>query len=145
MGMTFQEYTSFAEENPVCFLATLDGDQPRVRAFRMWFADESGFYFHTGSEKEVYRQLQESPKAEVCFYSSHAARGGRMMRVAGEVEFLDSPGLKARLIEERPFLQGLNAGERDRMLAIFRIYRGEAHFWTLKDTLREPEIEKVRF
>jgi pyridoxamine 5'-phosphate oxidase len=145
MAMTLQEYASFAEENPVCFLATLDGNQPRVRAFRMWFADESGFYFHTGPEKEVYRQLQENQKVEVCFYSSHAARGGRMMRVAGEVEFLDSSDLKAKLIEERPYLQGLDPGERDRMLAIFRIHRGEAHFWTLADTLREPEIEKVRF
>ena len=35
--MDFSACTKFATENPVTYIATADGDQPRVRAFAMWF------------------------------------------------------------------------------------------------------------
>jgi pyridoxamine 5'-phosphate oxidase len=47
-----------------------------------------GFYFHTGSTKGVFRQLKANPKVEVCICTP---KFDRMMRVAGEVEFLDDP------------------------------------------------------
>jgi uncharacterized pyridoxamine 5'-phosphate oxidase family protein len=50
------------------YLATMDGDQPRVRVFLMWFADESGFYFHTGVAKRVCQQLRRNPKIEICLF-----------------------------------------------------------------------------
>jgi pyridoxamine 5'-phosphate oxidase len=43
--MTIQDAIRFANENPVCFLATVEKDQPRVRALAFWYADETGFYF----------------------------------------------------------------------------------------------------
>ena len=59
----------------------------------MWYADESGFYFHTGTMKLIYRQLKQNPKVEACFF--HPAKNGRvMMRVAGTVEFLDDSELR---------------------------------------------------
>jgi len=57
--MDLQECIKFASENPVCFLATSEGDQPRVRALLMWFANENGFYFATMSPKQVFKQLKE--------------------------------------------------------------------------------------
>jgi uncharacterized pyridoxamine 5'-phosphate oxidase family protein len=65
----FSECIGFATQNPVTHIATTDGDQPRVRAFAMWFADKSGFYYHTGTPKSVYRQLKKNPKIELCFYA----------------------------------------------------------------------------
>ena len=60
--MDLQECTKFATENPVCYLATADGDQPRVRVVLMWFADERGFYFAILSPKNVIKPLwTESP------------------------------------------------------------------------------------
>ena len=61
-GMEFKDCIKFANENPVSYIATVDGDQPRVRAFLMWFADESGFYYHTGTAKSVYKQLKNNPR-----------------------------------------------------------------------------------
>ena len=90
--MSFQDCVKFANENPVCYVATTDGDQPRVRAFVIFFADENGFYFGTLSPKDVSRQLKTNPKVEVCFYNN--ARPMKMMRVTGEVEFLDDMVLK---------------------------------------------------
>ena len=65
--MELQDYTQFATENPVCYLATAEGDQPRVRTWLLWFADESGFYFVAMAPKEVTKQMQQNPKVEVCF------------------------------------------------------------------------------
>jgi uncharacterized pyridoxamine 5'-phosphate oxidase family protein len=70
--MDLQEYITFATENPVCQLARVEGDQPRVRTLLMWYADESGFYFQTLSPKDMRRQLRENPKVKLCFYNSAA-------------------------------------------------------------------------
>jgi uncharacterized pyridoxamine 5'-phosphate oxidase family protein len=55
--MDLSDCIRFAIENPVTYIATSDGDQPRVRAFAMWFCDNTGFYYHTGTPKNVCRQL----------------------------------------------------------------------------------------
>lgn len=144
--MDYQDCIKFANENPVCYIATADGEQPRVRGFLLWFADENGFYFHTGATKEVCNQLKTNPKVEVCFYAPGDPQTAKMMRVAGEVEFLDDIALKTRLLEERPFLKAIaTGGPEDPLLVLFRVYNGEAHFWTMEDNLRESEIERITF
>jgi pyridoxamine 5'-phosphate oxidase len=64
-----------------------------VRGFWVWFADETGFYFHTGATKSVCSQVKKNPKVEICFYPP-AEKGGVMMRVGGAVEFLDDVELR---------------------------------------------------
>jgi pyridoxamine 5'-phosphate oxidase len=51
--MDFKEYVDFANENKTSYLATAEGDQPRVRCLGMWFADETGFYFQAQSVKAM--------------------------------------------------------------------------------------------
>ncbi len=65
--MEFKEFTDFANKNPVCYMATIDGSQPRVRAIQMWFADDDGFYFQTESVKSMTAQLRKNPNVELCF------------------------------------------------------------------------------
>jgi len=67
--MNLEDCIKFANDNPICYVATADGDQPRVRAFGMWFADKTGFYFSTQASKAVCKQLKSNPKVEVCFYA----------------------------------------------------------------------------
>jgi pyridoxamine 5'-phosphate oxidase len=66
--MDFSDCLRFATGDPVTYIATADGDQPRVRAFAMWFCDNSGFYYHTGTSKRTCGQLKKNPKVELCFY-----------------------------------------------------------------------------
>ncbi len=145
--MNFKDYIKFANENPVCYLATTDGDQPRVRGFLLWFADETGFYFHTGATKSVCEQLKKNPKLEICFFApAPPPNVGKMMRLAGKVRFLDDIALKTRLLEERPFLKAIGIGRPDDpLLVVFQIYTGEAHFWTMENNMRESETERVKF
>ncbi|WP_332449220.1 pyridoxamine 5'-phosphate oxidase family protein [Methanoculleus sp.] len=141
--MDFSECVTFANANPVTYIATMDGDQPRVRAFAMWFADATGFYYHTGTPKAVWEQLTKNPKVELCFYEPGDA--GRMMRVAGAVEFVDDPALKERLVGDRPWLLQIVSGPADPKLAVFRVAHGEAYFWTMENNMREAEAPRVRF
>ncbi|MEI7827313.1 MAG: pyridoxamine 5'-phosphate oxidase family protein [Euryarchaeota archaeon] len=146
--MNFDECKRFAEEHAICSLATVDGDQPRVRMVGMWFVDKVGFYFSTANVKEVYRQLRGNAKVELCFYApparplgeEGAMDMGKVMRASGTVAFLDDPKLKERLLAERPFLRP-NAEN----LVLFRVEKGEAWFWTFADSGRESAIERTRF
>ena len=149
--MNFKDCIKFANETPLCYLATVDGDQPRVRPLGLWFADNSGFYFQTGSYGDMYGQLQANKKVEACFWEqrepvAHHKYGKEqesispMMRVAGEVEFLDDPELKKKLLEDRPILKKLGMTFDDPKLVIFRIAKGKAYFWT-----RETNFEPKKF
>ncbi len=146
--MDFEEYVKFANEHPICSVATVEGDQPQVRIFGMWFADKNGFYFSTNNTKAVYRQLLENPKVALNFYAppeSPLSQGnapdlGKTMRVMGAAEFMTDPGMKERLFTERPFLRPFAD-----YTVIFRVKNGQAWFWTFADAGRESTIERVRF
>jgi uncharacterized pyridoxamine 5'-phosphate oxidase family protein len=139
--MDFKDCIKFANENPVAWIATMDKDQPRVRAFGMWYADESGFYFQTATMKNICKQLEENPKVEFAFYKPDEMAGS-MLRVAGEVEIIDDPDVKKRVIEDRPFLKEFGLTPADERLFIFRVSSGEAHFWTWENNLAPKEIIK---
>jgi uncharacterized pyridoxamine 5'-phosphate oxidase family protein len=69
-----------------------------------------------------------------------------MMRATGKVEFLNDLALKSRVLTERPFLKALGIkGPEDPLLVIFRVFSGEAYFWTMANNMKEAEIEKVKF
>jgi pyridoxamine 5'-phosphate oxidase len=137
--MTLTDCIKFTNENPICFLATNDSNQPRVRALGFWFADDTGFYFQTGAMKEFYKQLQINPKTEVCFYKPEGI-SGTMLRISGEVEFLNDKKLKEKVIGERPFLKSFGVTAESPDLIIFRISKGHAHFWTMINNLKPKEI-----
>ncbi len=141
--MDYKDCIKFANENPVCFLATMEGDQPRVRALLFWRADETGFYLQTGAMKELCKQLKKNPNAEICFYKPDQ-KGGTMLRVAGKTEFVDDVKIKANALEQRPFLKGLGiTAPEDANLVIYRIPKGVAYFWTMENNLKPKEY--IRF
>lgn len=139
--MDFKDCIKFANETPVCYLATADGDQPRVRALGFWFADETGFYFQIGAVKDMYGQMQANHKVEACFWQPDE-QTGTMMRVAGEVEFVDDVELKKKVIEDRPFLKEFGMTFDHPGLIIFRIGKGEAYFWTMATNFKPKEMIK---
>jgi pyridoxamine 5'-phosphate oxidase len=129
----------------VTYIATVDGDQPRVRAFAMWFADQNGFYYHTGTPKSVFRQLKKNPKVELCFFKPGEG-AGTMMRVAGKIEFLEDKALEERLYRDRPWVKELlKTTPKGGSVAVFRVAHGEAYFWTMADNMRESEAPRVKF
>ncbi|MDD1719665.1 MAG: pyridoxamine 5'-phosphate oxidase family protein [Methanoregulaceae archaeon] len=144
-NVDLSECTGFATENPVTYIATVEGDQPRVRAFAMWFADLTGFYYHTGTTKNVCRQLRKNPKVELCFYAPGQG-AGRMLRVTGKVEFVEDKATEERLFSDRPWVKDLlKTAPPGSGLAIFRVAHGEAWFWTMENNMKEDQAPRVRF
>lgn len=137
--MEFVDCVKFANKNPVAWMATTDGDQPHVRGMGMWYADETGFYFQTAAMKDMVRQLKENCKVELAFHQPDEM-AGIMLRVAGEIEFLEDPAIKKKVIEDRPFLKDFGLTAESPLLVVFRISKGKAHFWDWESNLKPKEI-----
>ena len=75
-----QQVRDFLHQAGCYFLATVDGDQPRVRPFGTVDIFEGRLYIQTGKVKDVSKQLQKNPKAEICAFAN-----GTWVRVAGEL------------------------------------------------------------
>ena len=141
--MSLKPYADFANENKTCYLATADGDQPRVRALGMWYADETGFYFQAQTVKAMCKQLEKNPKVEVYFATKDFSKA---MRVSGQVKFIDDPEIRAKCINDRPFVKNFGITEPGNpLLAVFHLYTGEAYFWTFGDSMKEAQIPRVKF
>ena len=84
------------------YLATCDGDQPRVRPFGtvLWMNDR--LYIQTGKVKPVSRQLHENPKAEIC-----AFQDGKWIRVTGELVCDESREVKKAMLDAYPNLRAM--------------------------------------
>ena len=141
--MSLEEYANFANENAACYLATMEGDQPRVRAMGMWYADETGFYFQTQSVKALYKQIQKNDRVEVYFCTPDFSK---VMRVSGRVKTIEDMEVRRKCIEERPFIKDMGITDpEDPLLAVFHLFTGEAYFWTRADSMKEADIPREYF
>ena len=96
---------------------------------------------------KIGKQLQNNKRVEACFHAP-AADGspGTVLRVTGEVEFIDDEALRNKVFEDRPFLKDMGMeSPDDPRLAVFKIHTGEAYFWTMEYSMRESEIERIKF
>ena len=62
------------------YLATVDGDKPKVRPFGTILLDDGRLYIQTGRVKDVSKQIAANPKFEICAFMN-----GTWLRVAGEL------------------------------------------------------------
>ena len=91
---------AFLDEAQVYYLATADGDQPRVRPFGTALVYEGKLYIQTGKVKPVSHQLAENPKAEIC-----AFHNGQWVRVSGKLLNDDRREVKVAMLEKYPNLK----------------------------------------
>lgn len=89
--MTRQEILELMNSNPAFHLATMDDDQPRVRAILLYKADKDGIVFHSGIMKDIYKQICQNPKVELCFNDFNK---NIQLRVSGKLEIVDDNDLK---------------------------------------------------
>ena len=81
-----KEVYDFLKKAQTYYLATVEGDRPRVRPFGTVDIFEDRLYIQTGKSKSVSRQLQANPKAELCaFCDGRWLRAGGLSRAAGDV------------------------------------------------------------
>lgn len=97
-----QKVCEFLKKAEVYYLATAEGDQPRVRPFGTANIFENKLYIQTGKIKPVSKQLTLNPKAEICAFS-----GGVWLRVAGELVEDDRIEAKKSMLDAYPNLRGM--------------------------------------
>ena len=141
--MTKQELFDFMNKTVAFYLATADGDQPRVRAMMLYKADENGIVFHTGPFKEVYQQICANPNVQLCFYDpAH----GLQVRVRGALDNISTQALKEEIANHpsRGFMQAWKAHcateeEFYAMFEVFRLSGGIANAWTFASNFTPKE------
>ena len=104
----------FLDEAGTYYLATAEGDQPRVRPFGTALIFEGKLYIQTGKIKNVSRQLAANPKAEIC-----AFQNGRWIRVAGELVNDDRREPKAAMLEKLPSLKAMYSADDDNTQVLY--------------------------
>ena len=109
-----EKVCKFLEEAQTYYLATVEGDQPRVRPFGTELVYEGKLYIQTGKSKDVSKQLAANPKAEIC-----AFQGGKWLRVAGELVNDDRREVKAAMLEKYPSLQRMYSADDDNTQVLY--------------------------
>jgi len=109
------EILKFLTENPTFYIATTDGDQPRVRPFGFIMEFEGRLYFCTNNQKEVYRQLKSNPRLEI----SATSKDNEWIRLSGKAVFDGNPAAKVKAFEAAPFLAQLYQTPENPIFEVF--------------------------
>ena len=97
-----QKVHDFLKAAGTYYLATVEGDQPRVRPFGTVHIFEDKLYIQTGRVKPVSKQLAENPKAEIC-----AFKDGTWLRLACELVEDDRAEARKSMLDAYPMLRGM--------------------------------------
>ncbi|MCR5760678.1 MAG: pyridoxamine 5'-phosphate oxidase family protein [Sphaerochaetaceae bacterium] len=97
-----KEVYDFLKKAEVYYLATVEGDQPRVRPFGTVDIFDGKLYIQTGKKKDVAKQLKENPKAELC-----AFKDGTWLRLSGTLVEDDRREAKAHMLDSYPNLRSM--------------------------------------
>ena len=124
----------FLKEAKTYYLATTEGDKPRVRPFGTAHIFEGKLYIQTGKVKDVYRQLLANSKAEIC-----ACMKDEWLRVSGELVEDDRREARQSMLDAYPSLQSMYSAD-DGNTAVFYFKDATAVFSSFT---KEPEV--IRF
>ena len=104
------------------YLATVEGDQPRVRPFGTINLFEGKLYIQTGKVKPVAKQLAANPKAEIC-----AFKDGAWLRIACELIEDDRVEARKAMLDAYPSLRGMYS-EDDGNTVVYYLRNATATF-----------------
>ena len=121
------------KEAETYYLATVEGDQPRVRPFGTAHIFEGKLYIQTGKSKEVSKQIHANPKAEIC-----AFKNGDWIRIACELVEDDRREARASMLDAYPMLRGMY-NEDDGNTEVFYLQNATA---TISSFTKAPEVIK---
>ena len=103
-----QEVYEFIKKCETYYLATVEGDQPRVRPFGTVDIFEGRLYIQTGKVKDVSKQIQQNAKVELCAYN-----GEKWLRLSGKLVRDDRVEAKEHMLAGYPSLQAMYSANDD--------------------------------
>lgn len=128
-----QEVYDFLKSCNTYYLATVEGDQPRVRPFGTVDIFEGKLYIQTGKVKDVSKEMQANPKVEICAFNSE-----KWIRVAGEVVRDDRVEAKEHMLDSYPNLKTLYRADDDNTEVLY-LKNATA---TISSFTEEPKVIK---
>ena len=109
-----QEVYEFLKKCGAYYLATIDGDQPRVRPFGTYLIFEDKLYIQTGKVKDVSKQMMANPKIEICAFS-----GDTWIRIAATAVEDDRIEAKQAMLDAFPQLQNMYKADDDNTQVLY--------------------------
>lgn len=107
----------FLNESGVFYLATCDGDQPKIRPLGAHIEVDGREWFGVGDFKEVYKQLAANPKVEI----ASAKPDGHWLRYTGVAVFDDDPKYSEAMLDYMPQLRDIYNEQTGNKLMMFYI------------------------
>jgi uncharacterized pyridoxamine 5'-phosphate oxidase family protein len=101
-----EEVYEFLKKCGSYYVATMDGDQPRVRPFGTALIFENKLYIQTGKVKNVSKQMKKNPKIEICAVSE-----GKWVRVEAVAVEDDRNEARQKMLDAYPNLKGMYAAD----------------------------------
>lgn len=126
--MSKSEILAALNANPTCYMATVEGNKPRVRPMGMVSADENGIIIQSWTIKDIHPQVVRNPEVELCF----STKDGKSIRVSGKAEIVEDLAFKQAVAAKRPFMKPTIDEKGWGVVAIYRI-KGKAVVWERKD------------
>lgn len=117
----------FLKDCGVFYLATNDGDQPRVRPFGAVCGFEGKLYIITNNQKKVFDQMQKNQKVEIS-----GMAGGKWIRLSGEAVRDTRREAKVAMLEANPSLGGMY-NEDDGIMEVLYLKNAEASICSFTD------------
>lgn len=103
-----QEIYDFIKECGTYYLATVDGECPKVRPFGTIDMFEGKLYIQTGKVKDVSKQIAANPNVELCCFN-----GGSWLRLSGKLVRDESREAKKHMLDAYPNLRGMYSEDDD--------------------------------
>ena len=110
-----KEVLQFLQDAGVFYIATADGDQPRVRPFGAINEFDGKIYIITSNEKDVYKQMQKNPKVEI----SAMNKEGKWIRLSCQVVRDDRTEAKKSMLDANPSLRAMYSAEDGKMEVLY--------------------------
>ena len=111
-----QEVQSYLKECGAFFIATTDGDQPRVRPFGVSEIINGRLYIITGKVKDVYKQMDKNGKFEICALKKS---GSEWMRLSGTLVNDETLSVKEEFLKRNPGLKAMYKADDDSMAVLY--------------------------
>lgn len=128
-----QEVRDFLHECGVFYIATVDGDQPRVRPFGVAEVLNGKLYIQTGKKKKVFKQMMANPRFEI---TAVKPSGTEWIRISGKLVNDDSREAKAYVLDKNPELKSMYSADDDNT-AVLYITDGVAQFCSFSAPTKE--------
>ncbi|MDR2052201.1 MAG: pyridoxamine 5'-phosphate oxidase family protein [Treponema sp.] len=109
-----QEVYDFLKKTNTYYLATVEGDQPRVRPFGTVDIFDGKLYIQTGKAKDVSKQIKANPKIEICAFD-----GDKWIRVQAIAVEDDRREAKQHMLDAYPRLKDRYSADDDNTLVLY--------------------------